>query len=91
MNRQEVIKVVATKTGFFKKDVTAIFDAIDEAVIAGLKKDGKVKPISGVTFETKVVEEHEARNPQNGEKVIVPKKKKVSTKISDGFKAAINE
>lgn len=91
MNRQEVIKAVAGMTGFMKKDVAAIFDALDVITVEGLRNEGKIKPITGITLEAKVVPEHEARNPQTGATIVVPEKKKVSAKITAGFKSAVNE
>lgn len=91
MNRQDLIKAVARETGFMKKDVTAIFEAMDELVVKALRTEGKVKPITGVTIEAKIVPEHEARNPQTGETITVAQKKKVSAKIGAGLKAAVNK
>lgn len=91
MTRQETINKVAEKTGFMKKDVTAIFTVLDEIVVDGLKTDGVVKPITGVTLKANLVAAHDARNPKTGETVKVPAKKKVTGKFSESFKAAVNE
>lgn len=66
MNKTQLIDVVATKTGLKKKDadaaVAAIFEAIEEALVAG----EKVQVIGFGSFEVKERAARTGRNPATG-------------------------
>jgi len=75
MNKEELIKAIAEKTKFTKKDTEKFVSAFIEAVKEGLKKDGFVRLIGFGTFKTATRKERKGRNPQTGEEIIIPAKK----------------
>jgi DNA-binding protein HU-beta len=72
MNKSELARKVAEKTGFALKDaeatVNAVFDSIKEALAA----KEKVQIVGFGTFEVRERAERRARNPQTGEEITVP-------------------
>lgn len=74
MTRADLIIEVAKQTGGSKKDAAAYIDAVLKGITEGMKRDSQVKLANFATISTQVKPEHEARNPKNGEKIIVPDK-----------------
>ena len=72
MNKSELIRVVAEKTGLTKKDtekvVKAVFDGIGEA----LAKGEKVQVIGFGTFDVRSRKAREGRNPATGTTIQIP-------------------
>ncbi len=89
MNKTELVNAVALKSELTKKDadkaVSAVLDAIKEAVAAG----DKVQLIGFGTFEAKERAARECRNPRTGETITVEATKVPSFKAGQGFKDAV--
>lgn len=90
MNKVELIKDVAGKTGFTQKDVKAVMEAVQEATFAALVSEGEVKLMDGVTLSTVHKEARTARNPRTGETVMVDAKNAVKCKFGKAIKEAVN-
>lgn len=69
MNKQELVQAVAAKTEASRreaeKNVTAVFDAIQEALLAG----DKVAIVGFGTFEVRERAARVGRNPQTGQEI----------------------
>ena len=74
MNKTELIAAVAEKSGLSKKDsekaVSAVLDAVTEALVAG----DKVQLVGFGSFETKTRAAHTGRNPRTNETMEFPAK-----------------
>ena len=81
MNKTELIKAVAEKTGESQaaaaKSVAAVFETITETI----KKGETVSLIGFGTFGTKSIAERTGRNPQTGEEI------KIAARTAPFFKA----
>ena len=89
MNKTELISAVAEKTGMSKKDsekaVSAVFDSITAALVAG----EKVQLVGFGGFEVKERAERVCRNPRTKEEVKVPATRVASFKVGKALKDAV--
>ena len=72
MNKAELIRTVAGKSGLSRKDAAGAVSAMLEAIPEELKNGGNVQLIGFGTFCMKERPARTYRNPHNGEKVEVP-------------------
>ena len=91
MNRTYLIEKVVESTGVTKKEATAVvtaaFDAITEALVAG----DKVQLIGFGTFETRERAARMGKNPQTGEAVEIAACKAPAFKAGKALKEAVNK
>ncbi|BAD51361.1 HU family DNA-binding protein [Bacteroides fragilis] len=81
MNKKDLIKVVATETGFPMKDVQKTIDTFLKELSEEVnKEDVAIKDFG--TFKTVIQKARIARNPATGELVEVPEKKVLKFKPS---------
>ena len=89
MNKTELVNAVALKSELTKKDaekaVSAVLDAIKEAVAAG----DKVQLIGFGTFEARERAARDCRNPRTGETIKVESTKFPAFKAGQGFKDVV--
>ena len=89
MNKTELISAAAEKAGLSKKDtekaVTAVLDAITEALVEG----DKVQLVGFGAFEVKERGERIGRNPQTKEEIKIPASKTPVFKAGKALKDAI--
>ena len=90
MNKGELIKAIATKTGFSQKDATAAYDAFIASVTEAMKAGEKVQLVGFGTFEVKDVPAKTGINPQTKEAVEIPACKKPVMKFGKAYKDIIN-
>lgn len=90
MNKAELIKAVADKTGLEKKAadsaVNAVFEVITETMAAG----DKVQLIGFGSFEVQEKAEKPGRNPRTGETVTIPACKAPKFKAGAALKTVVN-
>ena len=91
MNKGELIKAIATKTGFSQKDAAAAYDAFIGSVTEAMKAGEKVQLVGFGTFEVKDVPAKTARNPKTKEAVEIAACKKPVMKFGKAYKDFINE
>lgn len=89
MNKVEMIKEVAGKTGFTQKDVKTVIEAVQDVTFATLASE-KVKLMDGVTLYSVHKDARTARNPRTGETVMVDAKNAVKCKFGKAIKEAVN-
>ena len=91
MNRTDLIEKVVESTGVTKKEATAVvtaaFDAITEALVAG----DKVQLIGFGTFETRERAARMGKNPQTGEAVEIAACNAPAFKAGKALKEAVNK
>lgn len=90
MNRQELIRAMATKTGQTQKDTEASLIAFMDVVMESLAKNERIGLVGFGTFEVSERAEREGRNPQTGETMILKASKTPRFKASKAFKDMLN-
>ena len=89
MNKTELIAAVAEKTAMSKKDsekaVSALFDAVTEALANG----EKVQLVGFGTFEVKERAAHMGRNPRTKEAMEIPARRVAGFKVGKALKDAV--
>ena len=90
MNKTNLVDVVASETGFSKKDTDAVVTAALNAITAALKEGDKVQLIGFGTFEVKASAEREGRNPTTGETIQIAACKKPVFSASKALKDEVN-
>ena len=91
MNRQELIRAMATKTGQTQKDTEASLIAFMDVVMESLTSGEKVGLVGFGTFEVSERAEREGINPQTKERILLPSSKSPKFKASKAFKNLLNE
>lgn len=90
MNKSDLLRAVAAKTGLGAKDTEAVVDAFLDVVALSLTLDEDVSVRNFGKFE---VRHHNAvirRNPKTGERIDVPAKRAVGFKPSPRLKGRVN-
>lgn len=91
MNKTELIAKVAEKSDMTKKDaekaVSAVFDAVVEAVAAG----EKVQIVGFGTFEQRSRKERSGVDPRTHEKLTIPASKVPAFKAGKAFKDVVDK
>ena len=90
MNRQELIRAMATKTGQTQKDTEASLIAFIDVVMESLASGEKVGLVGFGTFEVSERAEREGRNPQTGQTMILKASKTPRFKAGKAFKDMLN-
>jgi nucleoid DNA-binding protein len=75
LTKAEIVEQISEKLGLTKKDIARVVDLFFEIVKQGMKKEEHIELRGFGTFEVKMREEREARNPKTGESVVVPKRR----------------
>jgi DNA-binding protein HU-beta len=89
MNKDELVKAVAEKTGFTQKDAKACVDAFTAVVTDALKAGDPVTLVGFGTFKVADRAERTGRNPQTKEAIIIPATKVPVFKAGAPLKAAV--
>lgn len=91
IGKTELIKLLAEKEvvspSSAKMQIENVFSVIAEA----LENNESVRIYGFGTFEPKVRPTREARNPQNGQKIVIPEYKTVSFKVARDLKKRFNQ
>lgn len=91
MNKTELVAAVAEKTGASKKDtekaVSAVFDTITNALVAG----DKVSLVGFGAFEVKERPARTGRNPRTKEEIEIAASRAASFKAGKALKDAVNK
>ncbi len=90
MNKNDLVSVVADKTGLSKADSTNAVDSVFDAVTDALQGGGEVRLVGFGTFSVSQRRASEGRNPRTGEKIQIPASKQPKFKAGKGLKDAVN-
>ena len=90
MNRTDLIRAMATKTGQTQKDTEASLIAFIDVVMESLASGEKVGLVGFGTFEVSERAEREGRNPQTGQTMILKASKTPRFKAGKAFKDMLN-
>ena len=91
MNKVELTKSVATRTGVTQKDAAVYVDAVIESIKDGMIEDGKVQIVGFGTFEVKERADREGRNPATNQPMLIPATKVLKFKAGTKLKEEINK
>ena len=90
MNRTDLIRAMATKTGQTQKDTEASLIAFMDVVMESLAKNERIGLVGFGTFEVSERAEREGINPQTKERILLPSSKSPKFKASKAFKDMLN-
>ena len=90
VNKNELIGVVADKTGLSKADSTNAVDSVFDAISDALSGGGEVRLVGFGTFSVSLRRASEGRNPRTGEKIQIPASKQPKFKTGKGLKDLVN-
>ena len=91
MNKTQLVDAVVLKTNLKKKEaeaaVSAVFEAISEALVEG----EKIQLVGFGTFEVKERAARQGHNPLTGEKIQIPAAKHPAFSASKALKDSVNK
>lgn len=90
MTKVDFISKFAEKSGYSKKDSRVILECMQEAITEAVVEDGELKLVGFGTFKLTESPAHEGRNPQTDEVMMIPAKKRMTFKCSQGIKDILN-
>ncbi|MGF1629379.1 MAG: HU family DNA-binding protein [Kiloniellaceae bacterium] len=90
MNKNDLVAVVADKTGLSKADATKSVDCVFEAITDSLKSGEEVRLVGFGTFNVTKRAASEGRNPRTGERIQIPASNQPKFKAGKGLKDAVN-
>ena len=90
MNKNDLIGVVASKTGLSKGDATKSVDAVFDGITAALRKEGEVRLVGFGTYVVTKRAASKGRNPRTGEEIDIPASKQVKFKAGKALKETVN-
>lgn len=96
LKRKELIDELAERTGFYKYNIDAMLDALDDIIVENMstatKKDPSEIHLSlGFVFGGRYSPKHEVKDPRNGETVITPAKYIPYARFKTSFRKKINK
>ncbi|WP_153717409.1 HU family DNA-binding protein [Eikenella corrodens] len=86
MNKQDLIKDIAERGEFTKADADAALKAVQGAIAAALTRGDKITLPGFGTFKVVETAARTGRNPQTGEPVEIPAKRKVKFNPTQALK-----
>lgn len=96
LKRKELVNLLSEKTGFYKKNIDEILDALDDVIVENMSTATKKEPSEihlslGFVFGGRYSPKHEARDPRTGETVMTPAKYIPYARFSPHFRKKINK
>ena len=86
MNKQDLIKDISERGEFTKADAEAALKAVQGAIIAALVNGDKITLPGFGTFKVVETAARTGRNPQTGEPVEIPAKRKIKFNPTQSLK-----
>lgn len=85
MNRKDIIRIAADKSGVTREDTEKVLSAILETVLESLKKEEIVRLLDFGTFSVKKYNARKGYNILLNKNVVIPERKVVRFKVSKRF------
>ncbi|MDF7682772.1 HU family DNA-binding protein [Lactobacillus sp. ESL0679] len=89
INKSELTKEVAAKTGLKQKEAEGVIDAFIDSIKDNLTKGEKVQIIGFGSFEVRQRAERKGRNPQTGKALTIPATQVPAFKPGKALKDAV--
>lgn len=90
MNKNDLVAVVADKTGLSKADATSAVDCVFDAITDAMQRGDEVRLVGFGTFTVTTRRASEGRNPRTGERIQIPASKQPKFRAGKGLKDAVN-
>ena len=90
MSKTELVEMIAKEANLTKADAARALDATITAIVAGLKKEGRVALVGFGTFTAKKRAARDGINPLTKEPLHIPAKVVASFKAGSKLKDALN-
>ena len=90
MNKNDLVAVVADKTGLSKAEATKSVDCVFDAITDSLKSGEEVRLVGFGTFNVTRRAASEGRNPRTGERIQIPASNQPKFKAGKGLKDSVN-
>ena len=96
INREQLIKRLAEKSGFYQKDIKNVFQALDEVILECFdevtdSEDIMVQLVTGIKIGCSVVPPRDRVDPRTYEPIVVGETVKPKTRFSEDFRRIIQE
>ncbi len=89
MNKNDLVAVVAGKTGMSKADAARAVDCVIDSITESLRGGNEVRLVGFGTFLVTNRKESKGRNPRTGEPIIIPAARVPKFKAGKGLKDAM--
>ncbi len=90
MNKSELVKAVADKTGLSMKAAKEVVGAFFDAFIEAMLQDERIEIRGFGSFMNKNYDAYVGRNPKTGERIQVPEKKLPFFKVGKELKQRVD-
>ncbi|MFQ5773229.1 MAG: HU family DNA-binding protein [Kiloniellaceae bacterium] len=90
MNKNDLVAVVAERTGLSKADSTNAIDSVIDAISDALKGGEEVRLVGFGTFSVSRRRASEGRNPRTGERIKIPASNQPKFKAGKALKDSVN-
>lgn len=96
ITREEMIRKLSDKSGYFQKDIRVLLQCLDEIVFEELSsvtddEDVSIQLVSGIKVKTAVVPERDRVDPRNQNPIIVKATVKPACKFSQDYRLKLQE
>ena len=96
LKRKQLVDEINARTGFFKKNIDEILDALDDVIVENMSTATKTEPSEvhlshGFVFGGRYSPKHEVKDPRNGETVMTPAKYIPYARFKTSFRQKINK
>ena len=89
MNRQDIVGKIAKDTGMTKTSAAAAVQSMIDGIMKALKKGHSVSFVGFGTFKTSQRKARQARNPQTGAPINIPKRRVARFSAGKALKQAV--
>jgi DNA-binding protein HU-beta len=89
MTKSQLVQKLAEVSEISKKQADAVLQALVETTVASVRKGDPVKIPGLGTFRKKQMKARMGRNPQTGEPIKIPARKKVGFSVAKTFKESV--
>ena len=89
MKKEELVRILSDKTGISRRKAQEAVDALMEAIIEGISRDGRVVLAGFGTFEVVERRGRKGVNPKTGQTIEIPPRKVVKFKSGKHLKEAV--
>lgn len=96
LKRKELVDELAARTKFFKCNIDAMLDALDDIIVENMSAATKTEPSEihlshGFVFGGRYTPRREAKDPRNGETIMTPAKYIPYARFKPSFRKKINK
>ena len=96
LKRKQLVDELSERTGFYKYNVEAMLDALDDIIVENMSTATKTDPSEvhlshGFVFGGRFSPKRQVRDPRNGEMVMTPAKYIPYARFKTSFRQKINK